>query len=443
VDGVRAADEITARLDIPVVYLTAHSDDDTLQRAKTAAPYGYVLKPFLERELQCVIEMALHKHWMEGAVRENERHFRSLIENASDLTLILDSDFTVRYASPSCERVLGYQEGELVGKTLVEFLRPDDVPKVVATLTEVIRDRTIQSVEFLFPHADGSWRVLEATSNSQIDDPAVGGVVVNARDITKRVRAEEALARHQQHLEELVRERTAQLSAAKQKLEREFAERERLEKTIADLADQERRSIGQELHDQLAQELTALGYQAERLHRKLRSLASQATEDANAVVGGIQRALEHARTIAKGLVPVEIGVGGLMAALERLTADAGRLYGLEGRFVCDSTVPIRDNRTATHLFRIAQEAIQNTAKHGQARHVDVELRSKDGRVTMSISDDGVGASDTWDDMAGVGLQIMRHRARVIGATLGIRPANGGGTLVTCTLPRGHDNEHPK
>ncbi len=125
-------------------------------------------------------------------LQRREEHFRSLIENASDLITILDEDGTIRYQSPSIERMLGYKPEELLNKNIVEFLHPEDVPNVLDALTYAIRNSGVApSIEFRFRHTDGSWRVLEAISNNPPADSAVAGVVVNSRDITERKQAEE------------------------------------------------------------------------------------------------------------------------------------------------------------------------------------------------------------------------------------------------------------
>ena len=234
-DGTEAADQISTRFGIPVVYLTAHADDRTLQRAKATGPFGYVLKPFDEGELHCVIETALQKHQTERMITQSEKHFRSLIEHASDLIAILDSDFTIRYASPSHERVLGYEEQEVIGTCLVDFVHPDDAGGVVTVLDQTIENsRAIRTVEFRCRHADGRWRVLEAVCNSRLDDPAVAGIVVNARDITKRVRAEDALQRAQDSLQQRIVTRTTKLVRAKTALRREIADRENVTEALRD-----------------------------------------------------------------------------------------------------------------------------------------------------------------------------------------------------------------
>ncbi|HKZ50735.1 MAG TPA: PAS domain S-box protein, partial [Dehalococcoidia bacterium] len=131
---------------------------------------------------------------LEEELRRNEEYFRSLTQNASDLVAILESDGTIRYCSPSHERVLGYKPEELESRNVFELLHPDDAPSVIDAFTQALKSPGLTPpIEFRFRHKDGSWPVLEAIGNSRLDDPAVAGVIVNTRDITERKRMEEAL----------------------------------------------------------------------------------------------------------------------------------------------------------------------------------------------------------------------------------------------------------
>ncbi len=140
------------------------------------------------RELEAERERAY------AQLRQSEEYFRSLIENASDIITVLESDGAIRYTSPSVQRVLGYQPEELRGKNAFDFIHPDDLPDVLGNFSLLVQDPSgPQSVEFRFRHADGSWRTLEAIGRNAIDNPAVAGVVVNSRDITAHNQAEEEL----------------------------------------------------------------------------------------------------------------------------------------------------------------------------------------------------------------------------------------------------------
>ena len=127
-------------------------------------------------------------------MHESERLFYSLIQNSSDIITVVKEDGIISYESPSLERVLGYAPDELIGRNAFELVHPDDVQKVRDAFVEVIRNPDVLlSTQFRFRHEDGSWRVLEATGSNQLQNAMVAGIVVNSRDVTKRIKAEELL----------------------------------------------------------------------------------------------------------------------------------------------------------------------------------------------------------------------------------------------------------
>ena len=135
----------------------------------------------------------------EEALRSRERHFRSLIEMGQDVITVLEGDGDVRFASPSVERVLGYGQDELTGAYLFEYVHPDDVPSALEVFDRAIHaPGEPQWTEFRVRHRQGPWRTLETIATSLLHDPAVLGIVVNARDVTERKQAEEALRLSQQ-----------------------------------------------------------------------------------------------------------------------------------------------------------------------------------------------------------------------------------------------------
>ncbi|MGH9719399.1 MAG: PAS domain S-box protein, partial [Bryobacteraceae bacterium] len=137
----------------------------------------------------------------EAEQRRREEHFRALIEHSSDIITVLHGDGVIMYESPSIERVLGWKPDELVGRHVLDFVHPEDVALVSGTLAESLGDATLTPrIEARLGHKDGSWRVLEATGSNRLADPAVGGIIVNSRDVTERRKAEQ-LAREKEAAE--------------------------------------------------------------------------------------------------------------------------------------------------------------------------------------------------------------------------------------------------
>jgi diguanylate cyclase (GGDEF)-like protein/PAS domain S-box-containing protein len=178
-------------LDIPFIILSGTIGEGTAVDAMKSGAHDYIMKgssarliPAIERELREAGERATRRR-AEEALRENERRFRSLIERSSDIITVIDPDGTILYESPSVERLLGHTPGELIGTKLQQHIHPDDVAPVMAELERPTRD-IVQSVEFRFSERGGGWRSLEASVNHLVDNPDVGGIVLNCRDITAR-----------------------------------------------------------------------------------------------------------------------------------------------------------------------------------------------------------------------------------------------------------------
>ena len=152
----------------------------------------------------------------EEALTESEARFHALVQNALDIVMVTDAEGTIRYLSPSVERVLGYRSEEMIGTSTAEYVHPDDMERALAELAEAASKPGVHpvAVETRVRHKDGSWRHLEGIANNLLDDPAVEGIVFNHRDVTERKQAEEEVRRLNEELEDRVQERTARLAAA-------------------------------------------------------------------------------------------------------------------------------------------------------------------------------------------------------------------------------------
>ncbi|MCK4314863.1 MAG: PAS domain S-box protein [Anaerolineae bacterium] len=208
-DGIEAAGEIRARFDIPVLYLTAFADDDIVRRARSTEPYGYLIKPFEERQLHTTIEMALHKHRMEKALQESERRYRLLAENVTDVIWTTDTNLQFTYISPSVSHLLGYSVEETMAQTMEERLTPASLEVAREAFVEALAvDSAAQeglsgsrTVDLEFTCKDGStvWTEVKATLLRDLDGRPVGILGVT-RDITERRQAEEAMRQRNRDL---------------------------------------------------------------------------------------------------------------------------------------------------------------------------------------------------------------------------------------------------
>lgn len=212
-----------------------------------------------------------------------------------------------------------------------------------------------------------------------------------------------------------------------------ITKRKELEREVVEIASLEQRRIGQDLHDSVGQELTALNMLAGDLAETLRMNPGNESKLVERMVQGLQRSQKELRAVMRGLLPVAVDTEGLMAALSDLT-DRIQLEGkVTCTFDCPEPVSVTDNLTATHLYLIAQEAVHNAVKHARPRNISIVLVSNE-HLRLNVQDDGIGMpAQLTETNGGLGLRIMRNRASIIGATLTIESAEPTGTLVTCTL----------
>ena len=206
-----------------------------------------------------------------------------------------------------------------------------------------------------------------------------------------------------------------------------------LEGEIISISERERQRIGRDLHDGLCQYLAAISFTADWLRRDLQREAHPRTATAGEIMDLLQDAITRAREMARGLSPVDHDEGGLEAALEELAASTARLTGVACSFLCDEPTLVRNNVLAVHLFRIAQEAINNALRHGRAKTVIIALEASHGELVLRVSDDGTGCYPVRRDRGGMGLNIMRYRSDAVGGTLEIYSNEPTGTVVACTM----------
>jgi len=207
----------------------------------------------------------------------------------------------------------------------------------------------------------------------------------------------------------------------------------RLEQEIVRISEYEQRRIGQDLHDGLCQYYAAVGCAAGSLKHNLEKQGSPVVKSAAEIEDLIMKGVSQARSLARGLAPVENDERGLQFALEELAESTRKLLSIECQFISDGPVSIFDNTQAGHLYRIAQEAINNAHRHGKATVLDMHLTAEAGFVTMVIEDNGVGIPQALPAHSGMGLSLMKYRARLIGGRLEITPRHGGGTVITCAF----------
>jgi PAS domain S-box-containing protein len=339
----------------------------------------------------------------EAALKER---YLALFENANDM--VFTHDLAGRFTSINTagERLLQRPRGELVGHKLVELVAEPQRAQAAEWMEEVLKGSDLPPAEWDFLTAAGQRLKLEI-STRMVEQ---GGKQVEVEGIG-----------------------------------RDITERKRLEREILEASNREQRRIGQDLHDGVCQQLAAMAYRTDVLAGRLQEQGDPAAGEAEKIGQIIAETIAQTRGVARGLFPVRLEENGLVSALEEMAANASSLYGMDCRFDCQRLPPPVENGTALHLYYIAQEAVLNAARHSKPAHVRISLAQANDRFALSVQDDGAGFNVSDTGGAGMGIRIMRYRARVIGASLDLKSKPGEGTQVTCMFhpasPRPPDEHH--
>ena len=338
-----------------------------------------------------------HRQRADNAVRR----LAAIVESSEDAIVSKSMDGLIVSWNAGARRIYGYTAEEVIGRPIALLCPPERVDEVLYNLDRVKPGGHIEHFETTRVRKDGR-RIDVSVSISPIKDSA--GVVVGASAIA-----------------------------------RDVTERKELQREVLEIAAREQQRIGQDLHDGTGQELTGLAMMAERLAGELAARSLPQAGAASKIVARLEQALSHVRALSKGLVPVEVDSEGLMVALADLAARTSELHGVDCTFRCKEPVRILDNQTATHLYRLSQESVTNSLKHGRPRKIVISLSDDGDLITLKIADDGKGFSEDHRHSTGTGLRIMRYRAGLIRAKLTISPAHPHGTQVICTLSHQQDS----
>ena len=326
----------------------------------------------------------------EGRLKER---YQELFENARDVVYTHDLRGNITNINKAGEEILGRNRDDIIQKHLLDFIAEEQRP------------------------AAGQWlkHILDGTAPEEVEwDFLTGGGARVRLEISTRV------VEHDGERVEV------------EGIAREVTERRRLEKEILEISTREQRRIGHDLHDGVCQQLSGIAFISDILADKLDEEHRAEAADAHKITELVNKANRQARSLARGLFPVRLKENGLGAALAELAEDTSAFFNTRCEFVCETPVVVQEHIVAHHLFYIAQEAVLNAVKHGKPTLIQIHMAQagKDGYL-LTVRDNGSGLAAPLKDGRGMGIRIMKYRARMIGGEVNVVPRPGGGVEVVC------------
>jgi PAS domain S-box-containing protein len=327
----------------------------------------------------------------EAAMKER---YETLFENVKDMVFTHDPRGRITSVNKTGEQFLHRRREEILGKNLASFVVDDQREALKEWLDQVSRGSELAATEWDFINPGGASRRVEISALLVKEADSAPEVESVARDIT---------------------------------------ERKRLEREILQISNREQRRIGHDLHDGVCQQLAAIAYRVDMLADQLQEKKLGESSEAERIGSLLNEAMAQTRSVARGLFPVRLEEEGLVSALEEVAINASQLFRIRCDFACAAPEPKLETNTALHLYYIAQEAVLNGAKHGNASAVSVVIARQQERFTLTVQDNGRGFDLAAAQSGGMGIRIMRYRAQMIGATLDLKSRPGQGTQITCAF----------
>jgi PAS domain S-box-containing protein len=345
----------------------------------------------LRRRVQKQTQIIRQQLQTEAALKER---YEDLFENANDMVFTHDMSGNITSINKTGEQILGRPRDAILSKNLIEFVVEEQRAAAAQWLAQVAKSAELPPAEWDCLNSAGQRIRLE----------------ISTRVVGR--------AGKQMEVEGIARDIT---------------ERKRLEREILEISSREQRRIGHDLHDGVCQQLAAIAYRMDILAEQLQEKGVAESSEAERVGGLVNEAINQTRGVARGLFPISLEENGLVSALEELAVNTSNLFKVQCQFSAEGPLPQAENGVALHLYYIAQEAVLNAAKHSRAGNISISLTRANDRFILAIHDDGSGFELSDHGFRGMGIRIMRYRARVIGATLDLKSQPGQGTQISCVF----------
>jgi two-component system CheB/CheR fusion protein len=373
----------------------------------------------------------------ESGMEASEQRLRLLSDSAADYAIFtITGRGLIASWSSGAQRMFGYSADEIVGRPFDQLFTQEDrdAGQAAAELERARRDGRALDERF-HVRRDGSLFYCSGVT-TRLGGDAGSGFTKIARDLTAQRHAAQTLREAHAELEQRVADRTMELVGEVRDREAAQAQVTNLLRRVVTAQEEERGRIARNLHDQMGQRLTALRLMLERMRGTVRrdGQPDAAIDEALSQLEAIDSEIGF---LAWELRPASLDHLGLSAALPRYIQEWAAHYGLEAKYQGEPLSQdglLRDVEVA--LYRLAQEAMTNVAKHAHATRVDVILEERNGAVVLLIEDDGVGFDAEAPDVTerGIGLAGMKERASLIGANFEVESKIGHGTSIYVRYP---------
>ncbi|MBI5585669.1 MAG: PAS domain S-box protein [Deltaproteobacteria bacterium] len=365
----------------------------------------------------------------EEALRESEDKYRGIVETANEGIWVVDADRRTTYVNDKMAEILGYSAYEMIGKSGLEFLDEESCALSDANIVKR-RQGISENYELKLIRKDKTplWVLVNATPLFHTNGEFAGTLSM-LTDITERKQMEEELRKSHEELEVRVQERTAELTQSKEQLRI-------LASQILSAQENERKRIALEIHDVLGSSLSAIKFKVEEALQQLpREGAANIAQPLETLIPHIQETIAEARRIQNDLRPPHLDDLGILATLAWFCRRFETIYS---HIRVGQAITLREEEVPDPLkvvlFRITQEAMNNIGKHARADTVHLGLQKADGKIELSIRDNGEGfdpeaLSSRDSSKKGLGLSSMKERVEFSGGSFSIDSAPGKGTVI--------------
>ena len=373
---------------------------------------------------------------IEGELREKKRFLNTIIETEPECVKLLNRDGSLSFMNQAGLDMLDAKAFDQVkGLSIFTLVKPEYREKFQQITVETFTGKT-GGMEFELVGLKGRSLWLETRLAPLRDkDNDISAALAITRDITERKKAEAKLAEHHIHLEELVAKRTAELTTAALRLQKELAERLSLEKTVNEIEHRECQRIGRDLHDGMGQLLTGMAFKIGALESTLKKSQSPDIAVVSDLASLVEQAKDSLRRLISGIDLSDYNGAGLAASLEQFVARTQAMFTIPCLLKVSRRLTTCDGHTVVNLIRIVQEAVTNAVKHGEPERIEISAVREKEQIVVTVWDNGKGIGrEAWLSSTGKGLKIMRHRANMIDAKLVVRQDSRGGTVMRCSIP---------